>query len=204
MLATQLSKVTPVTIASSRSLEAYQDLWNNMVIGKASQVIEEAKRINKYRKQFELAVYGTKVPWQFAGIIYYREDGLKFRGHPHNGDSLRRRTVNVPVGRPVKSPGNPDGYTFMESFADLIMMKKWNQVPVWTMPALLYYFESNNGFGYRRLKRPILSPYVWSGTEYYRSGKYVADGRYDALCVDEQMGAAPLLRYLTDKTLGIV
>lgn len=206
ILGTALSKQTPVTIASNRSLDVYQDLWNNISINKSMlpQIIEDSKRIAKYRKQFELAVIGTKVPWQFAGIIYYREDGLLFKGHPHNGDTLRRRTVNVPAGRPIKSPMNNAGYTFMESFADLIMLKAWQKVPVWNMPSLLYYFESNNGFGYRRLKSPIHSPYLWSGTNYYQSGKFVSDGKYDALTKDQQIGCAPLLKYLTDKTLGII
>ena len=205
-LGTALSKQTPVTIASTRSLDAYQDNWNNMVIREAMrpQIIDCAKRIAKYRRNFELAVTGTRVPWQFAGIIYFREDGLLFKGHPHNGDTLRRRTVNVPAGRPLANPKDAKGYTFMESFSDLIALKRWDRVPVWNMPSLLYYFEANNGFGYRRLKKPIMSPYLWSGTSYYSSGKYVGDGSYDANTVDRQIGAAPLLRYLTDKTLGVI
>ncbi|MBI2283325.1 MAG: hypothetical protein HYU71_06430 [Bacteroidetes bacterium] len=206
ILSTVLSRQTPVTIASARSLEAYQESWNNMVIREVMrpQIVNCAKQIAKYRRNFELAVNGTKVPWQFAGIIYFREDGLQFKGHPHNGDSLRRRTVNVPAGRPVASPKYADGYSFMESFADLIALKRWDKVPVWNMPSLLYYFESNNGFGYRRLHNPIMTPYLWSGTNYYTSGKFIADGHYDQQTVDKQVGAAPLLRYLTDKTLGII
>lgn len=205
-LATVMARQTPVTVVSTRSLDAYQDLWNNMVIREdmRPQIIDVAARIAKYRRNFELAVTGTRVPWQFAGIIYFREDGLLFKGHPHNGDSLRRRTVNVPAGRPLPNPREATGYSFMESFSDLIALKRWDLVPVWNMPSLLYYFESNNGFGYRRLKKPIMSPYLWSGTNYYTSGKFVADGDYDPKTVDKQIGAAPLLRFLTDKTLGVV
>lgn len=206
MLTTPLSKQTPVTIVSSRSLDKYQDDWDHMVIrqDKVPQIISDARAILKYQKQFELAVTGTHIPWQFAGIIYYREDGLQFKGHPHNGDSLRARTVNVPAGRPIKNPVSGKQYAFFESFADLISLKKWDHVPEWNMPSLLYYFEANNGMGYRRLKSPIPSPYLWSGTNYYTSGKFCSDGKYDAKEVDQQIGAAPLLRYLTDKTMGVL
>jgi lysozyme family protein len=195
-----------VLIAANRSLDKYQELWNNMVINDhdLKQIIDDAQNILKYRRQFEIAVIGTPIPWQFAGIIYYREDGLQFKGHPHNGDSLKKRTINEPSGRPLANPANKAGYTFMESFADLIALKAWHKVPVWNMPSLLYYFESNNGFGYRRLHHPINTPYLWSGTSLYKSGKFVSDGHYDATEKDAQMGAAPLLRYLTDKTLGII
>ncbi len=202
MLSTELSKQTPVTIVSSRSLDKYQEQWNFMRIRSeyVPQIEADAKLIFKYQKQFELAVYGTNIPWYFAGIIYYRECTCSFKGHPHNGDSLKRRTVNVPAGRPILNPANSTGYTFIESFADLIALKKWDKVPVWNMPALLYYFEANNGFGYRRY-HSINSPYLWSGTEYYKSGKYVSDGHYDPDAIDQQIGCAPLLRYVTDKTL---
>lgn len=208
MLATVLSKQTPVTIASIRSLDAYQDMWNNMILRPEylHQIEADARLVVKFRKQFELAVTATKIPWQFAGIIYYRECTCSFKGHPHNGDSLKRRTVNVPAGRPLAAPASPGGYTVMESFADLIELKQWDRVPVWNMPSLLYYFESNNGFGYRRLKKnPVInSPYLWSGTQYYESGKFASDGIYDRNLIDQQIGCAPMLRYLTDKTLGIV
>lgn len=206
MLATSLSKITPSTPVSQRSLDAYQNMWDMMVIGEgmAPKIIADAKLILKYRKQFEVAVIGTKIPWQFAGIIYYREDDCLFKGHPHNGDSLRRRTVNEPAGRPIKNPIHPTGYTFLESWQDLVSLKGWGKVDVWYMSTLLYYFEANNGFGYRRLKNPINSPYLWSGTEYYTAGKFVSDGHYDPKTVDDQIGAAPLLKYLTDKTFKLI
>lgn len=206
MLATQLSKITSATMVSDRSLDKYNDQWGMMVIrdNMRLQILEDAKLILKYRKQFELATYGTKIPWQFAGIIYYRECTCDFKGHPHNGDSLRRRTVNVPAGRPIKNPASASGYTFVESFADLIQLKGWDKVPVWSIQALLYYFESNNGFGYRRLKVPIMSPYLWSGTEYYTKGKFASDGKYDGRLKDKQIGCAPLFRYLTDHEFGLV
>ena len=51
--------------------------------------------------------------------------------------------------------------------------------------------EEYNGLGYA--SRGVPSPYVWSGTDQYRSGKYVRDRVYDPNAVDSQLGCAGLL-----------
>ena len=51
--------------------------------------------------------------------------------------------------------------------------------------------ERYNGLGYAARGKP--SPYIWSGTDQYVSGKYVRDGVYDARVVDQQPGCAGLL-----------
>ena len=57
--------------------------------------------------------------------------------------------------------------------------------------ALATYAETYNGLGY--FQRGVPSPYVYSGTDQYMSGKYVSDGRYRASAVDQQIGVMPLL-----------
>src|SRR4029077_15766876 len=56
----------------------------------------------------------------------------------------------------------------------------------WTIGPLLTKLEEYNGLGYAA--RGVPSPYVWSGTDQYRSGKYVRDGIYDPNAVDSQPG----------------
>ncbi len=51
--------------------------------------------------------------------------------------------------------------------------------------------ERYNGLGYYHKGLP--SPYVWSGTDQYVKGKYVADGVFDPNAVDSQLGCAGLL-----------
>jgi len=51
--------------------------------------------------------------------------------------------------------------------------------------------QTANGLGYAA--RHLPSPYIWSGTDQYRSGKYVRDGVYDPSVVDSQLGCAGLL-----------
>lgn len=200
------NKVQPVLSASERSRAKYQDLWNTMVIHphRVQEVIREAQRIIKYRKRFEIVVEhsGGSIPWYFLGMIYYREDGLTFKGHVHNGDSLRARTYRVPKGRPITVPQSKSGYSFEESAFDLIKFKGYDKVKSWSLETLLYYMESMNGFGY--VRKGINSPYLWSYTNHYSKGLYVADHKYDPNVVSKQIGCAPLLRYLTDKTLGLL
>jgi hypothetical protein len=61
----------------------------------------------------------------------------------------------------------------------------------WSIGALLTKLEEYNGLGYAA--RGVPSPYVWAGTDQYRSGKYVRDGVYDPNVIDSQAGCAGLL-----------
>ena len=65
------------------------------------------------------------------------------------------------------------------------------------MAALATFAEHYNGLGYHYKDEP--SPYVWAGTDQYESGKYVADGVYDANHVDQQPGVAYLISGLRDR-----
>jgi lysozyme family protein len=59
---------------------------------------------------------------------------------------------------------------------------------------MLYRFEKYNGFGYRR--RGIVSPYLWSFSNQYTKGKYIADGKWSSEAVSRQCGAALLVKEL--------
>jgi len=61
----------------------------------------------------------------------------------------------------------------------------------WSIGRTLAKLEQYNGLGYGARGRP--SPYIWSGTDQYRSGKYVHDGVHDPNVVDSQPGCAGLL-----------
>ncbi|WP_245453663.1 hypothetical protein [Bradyrhizobium sp. AC87j1] len=45
----------------------------------------------------------------------------------------------------------------------------------------------------RYAARGLPSPYLWSGTNQYRAGKYVRDGVFDPGKVDPQLGCAALM-----------
>lgn len=178
----------------------YQHLWDTMIINHPEQVKHDAAMILSHIDKYIEVTAGTKVPPQFVGCLHYRESTCNFNTHLHNGDTLAHRTVHVPEGRPL---GNPP-FTWIVSARDaLFTLAGLDKVQDWTLPNILYHFETYNGVGYLKHHTDILSPYVWSGTNHYQKGKYASDGKFDEDLIDRQLGCAPLFRYLTDKTLGL-
>lgn len=68
---------------------------------------------------------------------------------------------------------------------------------------LLYSAEKFNGLGYRSKKIGIESPYIWSGTNLYKSGKYIRDGVYRSDVVDKQCGVAAVMKYIEISQLTV-
>ena len=145
-------------------------------------------RIVSRKDRYEAVSRATGVPWHIIAIIHNLECSGNFGCHLHNGDPLRRRTVNVPAGRP--RTGNPP-FTWEASAIDALTYDGFTRWEDWSVAGTLYKLEGYNGFGYR--KRGIASPYLWSGTQHYTRGKYVADGKFDPRATSSQVGAAALL-----------
>lgn len=61
---------------------------------------------------------------------------------------------------------------------------------------MLYRLEGFNGFGYR--SRGVATPYLWSFSNHYDRGKFVADGHWSADARSHQCGSALLLKILSD------
>ncbi len=133
----------------------------------------------------------TNVPWYFVAVLHMRESTFNFNKHLHNGDSLSRRTVLVPAGRPLLPPANGSSYTFEESCIDALKMKDFHKATDWSVAAMLVRIETYNGTGYIRNNRS--NPYLWSGSQFYTGGKYIADGKYSSTAIDKQLGAGTLL-----------
>ena len=119
------------------------------------------------------------------------ECGYDFNKHLHNGDSLSAATVRVPAGRP---PGWVAGSPWEQSAVDALKLKKLDQVKDWSLARVLYVLEGYNGFGYRT--KGIRSPYLWSFSNLYEKGKYVADHQFDPNAISKQVGSATLLKML--------
>lgn len=179
----------------------YQHLWDTMVITDENAVIVAAKLVLKNQSRYMTVVDNTTVPWQVIGCTHYREASCDFTCHPHNGDSLKQRTHNVPAGRPLSEPP----FTWEESAKDCYFtLKHLDNTEIWGITTILKTLEAFNGLGYIKNHADVLSPYLWSKTNHYTVGKYSSDGHFDAALVDKQIGCAPIYRYLTDKTLGLV
>lgn len=183
-------------------LPNYQELWDTMTFTDEPAIIKAAKTILINQDRYKAVVEGTEVPWEFIGCTHYREASCNFKCHPHNGDPLTNRTVNIPNHRPIE--GTPP-FTWEESAKDCYFtLKKLDEVETWDIPTILAKLEAYNGLGYIKYHPEVLSPYLWSKTGHYVAGKYSSDGHFDAALVDKQVGCAPIYRYITDKTLGLI
>jgi lysozyme family protein len=178
----------------------YQRLWNICQIKpeNLNQAQEIVEKICSNRRRYRAVQRQINVPWYFIGVIHNMESSLKFTKHLHNGNSLKKRTVNVPSGRPVAEPINgwEIGYTWEESAIDALTLKEFDQVKDWSLAAQLWQIEKYNGFGYRMYHPEVLSPYLWSATNFYTQGKYTSDGKWDGNAVSAQIGVVALLKIL--------
>lgn len=134
----------------------------------------------------------TRIPPYVIGLIHMMEASFDFTAHLHNGDPLTARTVQVPKGRPLK--GNPP-FTWTESAIDALLTDRVGSVPAWTLGYTLRFMESFNGFGTRNY-HGMLTPYLYSGTNLYTKGKYIADGKWSDSAVSKQLGVVTVMKCL--------
>jgi lysozyme family protein len=143
----------------------------------------------------------TGIPWFVVAAIHMRESSFNFNCHLHNGDPLSGRTVHAPAGRPLALPERGTfPYEWYESAVDAL--KDRDKPSRWDAAgSCLDFLEAYNGPGYQ--KRKINSPYLWSFTDQYAKGLFVADGKFDPNAVCKQVGCAALFKAL-EKERAIV
>jgi lysozyme family protein len=166
-----------------------------------AEVNRLVRRISTNRKRYEKVGKAVGVPWYVVGIIHSLEASGDFTRHLHNGDPLKARTVHVPAGRP--KTGKPP-FTWEQSAIDALRGRGLGAWKDWSVPGTLYQLEAFNGFGYRDHHPTVPSPYLWSFSNHYTRGKYVADGRFSPTAVSQQVGAALLLKRLAGSQNGRV
>lgn len=128
--------------------------------------------------------------WWCVGVIHLMECELDFKRYLGNGQVLNRITSIVPAGR---GPFN----SFYDGAIDALDLQNVNGRDMSSIGAVLLFLEGYNGFGYERW-HDMNSPYVWSGSEYYEKGKYIADGHFDTEAVSNQIGVALIIKKLSD------
>lgn len=141
----------------------------------------------------------TGVPWWFIAVVHERESSQSWKGSLAQGDPWDQVSVHVPAGR------GP-----FHSWEDAAVDALVNCAPHaarntdWSIGRALTMLEEYNGLGYAG--RGLPSPYVWSGTDQYKSGKYVRDGVFDPNFVDLQLGCAGLLMAMMalDSSISII
>jgi lysozyme family protein len=181
--------------------QQYQQLFDTCVVNPAhlSGINQVIARIMPNQARYRAISDPLGVPWFFVALVHNLECGLRFDRHLHNGDPLTARTVQVPRGRPLV--GNPP-FTFEQSATDALRYQGYANVRDWSLPAVLYRLEGYNGYGYHSVNPPVNSPYLWSYSQHYTKGKYVADHVYDPNAVSTQCGSAVILAQMVKN--GIV
>lgn len=194
----------PVAIHDSPQIAALKAAnakrWAAMHV-KADRIAEFDKTAAKLCAETAKARYQkisakTGVPWYAIAVIHEREAAGRFDAQLGQGDPLNQVSIHIPTGRGpfLNHPDDPPGEdAFYRGALDALIdcpphASKWQD---WSIGGLLTLLEEYNGLGYANMGVP--SAYVWSGSDQYVSGKYVADHVYSATAVDVQEGCAPLL-----------
>jgi lysozyme family protein len=178
--------------------DEYRKLFSTCVVrdDKRSDAMWYASKISDpaRRKQYEQVQEETCVPWYFVGILHGMEASFDTTSHLHNGDTLKRKTVQVPKGRP--DPWLPPS-DWVSSAVDAMKYDKLNEKAEWDLASMLYRMEAYNGWRSRLLYH-INTPYLWSFSNHYTKGKFVADNVWDANAVSKQCGGAVMLKLLIE------
>lgn len=161
---------------------------------KADAVESAVQALISAKDRYEAVATEIGMPWHVVAVIHNMEASRDFGRHLHNGDPLTARTTHEPPGRPAGEPP----FTWEQSAADALRLKRMHLWRDWTIPGCLFKLEGYNGWGYRLHHPHVLTPYLWSGSNNYVAGKYVADGTFSETAVSKQTGAAVLLRRLAE------
>lgn len=137
-----------------------------------------AERLLKNRERFLALQKACGVPALWVMPVFERENP-SFEAYLGNGDVLNKPTTDVPKGRGPFP-------TWEDGAADALKLDHVTLCPEWTWQRACFEWEAWNGFGPRLHGRP--SGYLWSGTDQYHGGKYVADGVWSRGTWDHQLG----------------
>lgn len=165
---------------------------DNMTDAQKSEMVKFKENFEKNKERYEKVSKVTGIPAELVAALHWREGSGNFDTYMHNGDPLRDKngnsipTTHVPAGKLCK--------TWEESAIDALSSKEKQGLTSDSKDLNAYYeyAERYNGLGYRN--KGVASPYVWSGTDKYSQGKYVADGVYNPSVKDRQLGVAAMLK----------
>jgi len=145
---------------------------------------------HQHRSRYENVSRKTNMPAKLIAALHWRESTGNFNTYLHQGDPLGRPPVNWPTNIPTF-------HNWEDAAVHALNQKKslQNQLEMsadtTNAASIATYAEGYNGLGYHYRNTP--SPYVYSGSNQYSSGKYVSDGQFSSSTVDRQMGVIPMV-----------
>jgi lysozyme family protein len=169
-------------------IQANAARWPNMIIDfDALPTLDQvATQLLAAKTRYQTVSAQTSVPWPVIAVIHERECSQNWNLSIAQGDPWNQVSVHVPAGR---GPFTSWEQAAIDALVNCEHMDQWSH---WdTLGGVLTRLEMYNGTGYAAMNRP--SPYVWSRTDQYVSGKYVADHDFDPSVIDVQQGCAGLL-----------
>jgi lysozyme family protein len=177
--------------------------WANAKLTRGPEFAPVAERLAApaAKARYQKISEATGVPWFVIAVIHEREASQDWTAQLGQGDPLGQMSTHVPKGR---GPffNHPDDPPLQDAFyrgaLDALIdcapyAARWKD---WSPGGTMTLLEQYNGLGYANKGLP--SPYIWSGTDQYRSGKYVRDGVFDPNEVDEQLGCAGLIKAMME------
>lgn len=175
----------------------YTNFWRDMQPQNVGILDSAAAKILRSKARYEKVGRQLGVPWWFIAICHWRESSGNFAGVLHNGEHIigtGRKTRLVPAGRGPFS-------SWEEAAVDALRLKGLHNIREWSVERVCYEAERFNGFGY--YFHGVPSAYLWSFSNIYKGGKYVADGVWDPSARDQQVGVMPLLlrMMIADKSI---
>lgn len=182
--------------------EWYQYLWSKAIVNNNPDVAYFMHKLMEGKDRYKYVQQQTGVPWQLIGCLHGRESSFNFNSCLHNGDPLGYITTHVPKGR-------GPFYTWEQSAVDALSFNGFTKVhdyqdlgeEDWNIAKALRKCEKYNGFGYLLYHTDCKSPYIWSCTNKYVSGKYGSDGKFNPFLKDRQPGVAAILLRLKEQQL---
>lgn len=160
--------------------------WNAAKLTRTTEFMPVARRLVAAKARYITVQVKTGVPWFVIAVIHQRESSQHWGKSLAQGDPWDEVSTHVPKGRgPFDSWEDAAVDALVECHPHAARWKDWSPGGAMTL------LELYNGLGY--FNKGLPSPYVWSGTDQYQRGKYVADGQFDPNHVDKQLGCAGLI-----------
>jgi lysozyme family protein len=160
--------------------------WKDAKLTRGPEFTPVANRLVAAKERYSTIQRMTGVPWWVIAVIHERESSQDFSTNLAQGDPWNKVSTHQPKGRGPFSSFEAAAVDALVNCAPYA--GRWKD---WTSGGTMTLLEQYNGLGYAN--RGLPSPYLWSGTDQYSKGKYVADGVFDPDVVDKQLGCAGLI-----------
>lgn len=154
------------------------------------------KNWDKNHARYEKVAEAANVPPELIAALHWRESSGNFNTYLHQGDPLGKKPTHWPTNIPTFHKWEEAAKHALGQHKSIQKMFDVDHDTT-DMAALAGYSEYYNGLGYHYKDKP--SPYVFSGTNQYDRGKYVADGKYDSSVRDSQLGTMAMIQAIHDR-----